>query len=341
MLANPHADPQTAATATPTLPVLDLEAYRRGATGAREQLAAELHEALTQIGFFFIVNHGVPQDLVKRVFAEAERFHALPLAEKMALKYSSSNTGYVALGGGRSRSSALDTHHKPNLNAAFFMKRERPADDPNVLAGKRLYGLNQWPKHLPGFRDTLLEYFHVMEALGKSMLPLFAMALDLPPNYLETFFQDAQATLRLSIYPPIEHEEHQYGLAPHTDGGFMTFLPQNDIPGLAIRPEGWDWMAPLAIPSSYLINSGDLLRRWSNDRFLSTSHRARNASNRNRYAIPFFFNPASDVQLECLPTCQGPDNPPKYAPVTYEAYNRWFTGNNYHSNPDEPPAPRP
>lgn len=341
MSADSGVNTSPTAAATPTLPVLDLGAYRRGDPGALTHLATELHEALAQVGFFFIVNHGVPQALIDRVFGEAERFHALPLAEKTALKYSSSNTGYVALGGGRSRSSAIDTHHKPNLNAAFFMKRERAADDPNVLAGKRLYGLNQWPQHLPGFRDTLLAYFHVMEDLGKSMLPLFAVALDLPPDYLQAFFQDAQCTLRLSIYPPIEHEDHQYGLAPHTDGGFMTFLPQNTVPGLAIRPEGSDWLEPPVIPGSYLINSGDLLRRWSNDRFLSTSHRARNESGGNRYAIPFFFSPTSDVPLECLPSCQGPDNPPKYAPITYEAYNRWFTGNNYRSNPDEPPAPPP
>ena len=323
----PESTSHAQAATQPALPVLDLEPYLRDDPGACAQLAVDVHDALTQVGFFFIVNHGIPQDLIDRVFHEAARFHDLPLDAKMALQRNAANAGYVPLGGGRSRSSALDAHHKPNLNAAFFMKRDR--------------GQNQWPGGVPGFRETLLDYFHAMETLGKRCLPLFAMALDLPPEYFDAFFHEPECTLRLSIYPPIAHEEHQYGLAPHTDGGFITFLPHNDVPGLSIRPEGWDWMEPPALPGSYLVNSGDILQRWTNDRFLSTSHCAFNASGRNRYAIPYFFNPTPDVLIECLSTCHGPDTPPKYSPITYAAYNRWFTNNNYRSDPNEPPVPRP
>ncbi len=326
MQSESTTDAQSAMQAA--LPVLDLEPYLQDVPGAREQLAADLHDALTQVGFFFIVNHGIPQDLIDRVFNQAARFHELPLDEKVALKRNAANAGYVALGGGRSRSSAIDSHHKPNLNAAFFMKRDSKQN-------------NQWPNGLPGFQDILIDYFHQMETLAKRCLPIFATALDLPPDYFSPFFNDPECTLRLSIYPPIEHEEHQYGLAPHTDGGFITFLPQNEIPGLSIRPEGWDWIEPPVIPGSYLVNSGDILQRWSNDRFLSTSHCALNASDRNRYAIPYFFNPTADALVECLPSCQGPDAPPKYAPITYAAYNQWFTNNNYRSDPNTPPKPRP
>jgi isopenicillin N synthase-like dioxygenase len=330
-----------AATAPLTLPILDLGPYLQQAPGALEPLAGALRDALERIGFFFLINHDIPQCLIDRVFAEAARFHALPLEDKMPLALSPSNTGYLRLGQSRSRASAIDGHKKPNLNAAFFMKRDRTPDDPDVVAGKALRGLNQWPTNLPGYRETLLEYFDAMEALGKRLLPLYATALELPPEYFAPAFTEPQVTLRLSHYPVMKHDAHQYGLAPHTDAGFMTFLPQNEVPGLAIRPAGYDWMEPPVLPGSFLVNSGDILRRWTNDRFLSTSHRVLNSSGRDRYAIPFFFDPNTDTVIECLPTCQSVDRPPRYPPVTYEQYLLWFTSSNYHTDTAQPVAPRP
>lgn len=337
----PVAAPDAPATAPLTLPILDLGPYLQDVPGAREHLAERLRYALEHIGFFFIINHGIPQRLIDRVFAEAARFHALPLEEKLPLALSPSNTGYLRLGQSRSRASALDGHKQPNLNAAFFMKRDRSPEHPDVVSGKPLRGLNQWPTNLPGYRETLREYFDAMEALGKRLVPLYAVALDLPPDYFAASFAEPQVTLRLSHYPVLEHGEHQYGLAPHTDSGFMTFLPQNDIPGLAIRPEGYDWMEPPVLPGSFLVNSGDILRRWTNDRFLSTSHRVLNSSGRDRYAIPYFFDPNTDTVIECLPTCQGPARPAQYPPVPYEEYLLWFTNSNYHTDAAQPVAPRP
>lgn len=339
--AQVHSSATSHAAATLTLPILDLGPYLRHEAGALQHLAGALRQALEHIGFFFLINHGIPQILIDRVFAEAARLHALPLDDKMALSLSASNTGYLSLGRSRSRASALDGHKKPNVNAAFFMKRDRTPDDPDVVSGKPLRGLNQWPKNLPGYRETLVEYFHTMEALGKRLVPLYAVALDLPKDYFEPSFRKPQVTLRLSHYPVIEHDEHQYGLAPHTDAGFMTLLPQNEVPGLAICPEGYEWMEPPVLPGSFLVNAGDILRRWTNDRFLSTSHRVLNSSGRDRYAIPYFFDPNTDTVIECLPTCQGPDNPPKYPPVTYENYLLWFTSSNYHTDATQPVAPRP
>jgi len=317
------------------IPVLDLGAYLAGAPGSAGALAKALRAALEQVGFYSIVNHGVPQALVEDVFAEARRFHALPLEEKLRLKMTKHNTGYVPLGGGVSKASSIATVKKPNLNAAFFMKRDRPPEHPDVLNGVLFRGLNQWPEGLPGFRDKLREYFGVMEALCHRLLPLYAWALDLPGGFFDEPFHEAQITLRLSHYPPVAHEDEQFGLAPHTDSGFMTLLPDNEVEGLSIRPPGGDWLDVPRVPGSFLVNSGDTLKRWTNDRFLSTQHRVRVASRRDRYAIPFFFDPRTDYVIECLPTCQGPDNPPRYAPITYEKYLAWFMGRNYHGLSDE------
>src|SRR5439155_21064645 len=121
------------ATERATIPVLDLGPFLGGAPCAMDATAAALRDALERVGFFFIVNHGVPWALVSEVFAEARRFHALPLDEKLALKMSKHNTGYVAVGSGVSNASRIATARKPNLNAAFFMKRDRPPDHPDVV----------------------------------------------------------------------------------------------------------------------------------------------------------------------------------------------------------------
>ncbi|MDP6345352.1 MAG: 2-oxoglutarate and iron-dependent oxygenase domain-containing protein, partial [Alphaproteobacteria bacterium] len=312
-----------------SLPILDLGGYFAGDRSALPALAGQLRDALENIGFLMIVNHGVPQALIDRVYAEAARFHALPLADKLKLAMSRFNTGYVALGGGVSHASDLVDAPKPNQNAAFFVKRERLPNDPDVLAGKPHRGLNQWPDDLPGYRDTLLDYFATMEAMAQRLLPIYALALDLPADYFDGYFDPAQITLRLSHYPPMTAEDGLYGLAPHTDSGFMTLLPANDVPGLSIRPRGGDWQSAPRVPGAFIVNSGNMLRRWSNDRFLSTPHRVVNQSGGDRYAIPLFFDPNTERILECLPTCQSEDKPPLYEPITYGDYLTWFMNKNY------------
>ena len=145
--------------------------------------------------------------------------------------------------------------------------------------------------------------------LAHRLLPLYAHALDLPGGWFDEHFVDPSATLRLSHYPVIDHEDSQWGLAPHTDSTFMTLLPANDVPGLWIRPEGYDWIEPPALPQSFLINSGDILRRWTNDRFLSTGHRVMNASGKDRFAMPFFYGARDDALIEAIPTCVSGGNP--------------------------------
>ena len=324
---------------TATIPLLDLGPFLAGQPGAREAMAMELREALAHVGFFFIANHGVPWTLVDEVFAEARRFHALSLEAKERLRMSRHNTGYVALGGGISHASTIAGARKPNLNAAFFMKRDRAPDHPDVVNDVPLRGLNQWPDGLPGFREKLNEYFATMERLCVRLLPLYERAFGLPDGFFAEPFHEAQITLRLSHYPRTPAEEEQFGLAPHTDAGFMTLLPDNDVPGLEIRPAGWDWVPAPARPHCFLVNSGNILRRWTNDRFRSTEHRVLPSSTRDRYAIPFFFDPRTDVIVECLPTCQGPDDPPKHPPVAYGDYLVWFMNRNYHGATAEAPRP--
>ena len=134
-------------------------------------------------------------------------------------------------------------------------------------------------------------------------------------------------------------DENEFGLAPHSDTSFMTLLAQNKVPGLSIRLPNGTWVDAPALPGSFLVNGGDMLRRWTNERFLATPHRVINRSGQERYAIPFFFDCAYTTRMACLPTCTGPGNPPRYEPMTYPEYMVWYRNLNY-GQPEEAPKGR-
>jgi isopenicillin N synthase-like dioxygenase len=322
------------------IPVLDLGDYMAGKPGAREAVAAELRQACENIGFFFISGHGVEQTLIDATFAASGDFHALPEADKLALKANEHNIGYMAYGASTSRASKVhEGELKPNLVAAYFLKRDLPLDHPDVIANKRFRGANQWPGDLGSFRQTCVTYMNAMEALCLKLMPLYALALDLPADFFADAFREPQYALRLSHYPPSEAEENQFGVSAHTDSSFMTLLAQNDVAGLQIRSTEGDWIDAPPVPGTFVVNSGDMLRRWSNHRFLSTPHRAKaSAPGTDRYAIPFFFDATADHVMACLPSCQSADNPPRYEPTTYMDYMLWFARQNYAHFRDEKKA---
>ena len=311
----------------PAIPVLDAEDFLLGRPNALARLARELGGALENVGFYYLRGHGVSRALIDRVFDASRRFHAQPLAKKMALRANEHNVGYMPVNGYVSRSSRVETSTKPNLVEAFFAKRDLPSDHPDVIAHKRYRCVNQWPERLPEFRETVVAYCDAMESLCLRLLPVYATALDLEPDYFEEAFREPQYTLRLSHYPPSETgDADQYGVAPHTDSSFLTMLAQSELPGLSIRLVDGTWAQAPVLPDAFLVNSGDMLRRWTNHRFLSTPHRVVNRNpGRDRYAIPFFFDATIDFPMACLPTCCDEHNPPRYEPSTYLDYMLWFT----------------
>jgi isopenicillin N synthase-like dioxygenase len=312
------------------IPVIDVSGVLSGAPGAVERAAAQLRHAYEDVGFWFMAGHDVPQSLIDRSFAEARRFHALPLETKMALKANQHNVGYLPMRGSTTRHSKLNANNKPNLLQGFLIKRDLPADHPDVIAGKLYRSQNQWPDDLPGFRETCVAYCDAVEGLALRLLPVYASALDLPPDYFVPAFLEPQYTLRLAYYPAQEVvEENEFGIAPHIDSTFMTLLAQNRVPGLEVRTNSGRWIEAPAMPGTFLVNSGELLRRWTNDRFIATPHRVINRSGGDRYSIPFFFDASIDYKMSCLPSCTGPGNPPRYEPTSYMDYQIWFQRQNY------------
>jgi isopenicillin N synthase-like dioxygenase len=148
--------------------------------------------------------------------------------------------------------------------------------------------------------------------------PSFAVALGLDPGHLSLFSRTKHANLRFLHYPPQKGmEDNTFGQAPHTDNSFMTALARTDVPGLAVRLASGEWLPPPVIPGTFLINLGNIMRRWSNDRFLSTPHGVLNDSDADRYSIAFFYSPNPDAVIECLPSCVDAGNPPRYPPAVY------------------------
>ena len=316
---------------TNTIPVIDVADYLAGRAGALQETAKRVREALTTVGFLVITGHDVPHTLIEQTFGEAKRLHDLPMSAKFALKLNEHNNGYMAMGRYAVWTSDVNKNDKPDLNEAFFIKRERAPDDPLRQSGRRFVGANVWPDEaeLPGFRSRALEYADTMDAFARRMLPAVSVGLDLPPDWFDEAFCESQFSFRLSHYPPVAAAANQFGIAPHTDSNFMTFLAQTDVPGLQVRMPSGEWLDVPYIPGSFAVNSGDMMRRWTNGRFKSTPHRASPPVGRHRYAIPFFLGPQFDWVIGCLPTCTDADNPPQWPPITYAEWQKYWYDANY------------
>ncbi len=319
------------AEVTRTIPVIDVGPAFRGEPGALDAVAAEVRRACERIGFFYLAGHGVSARIVQAAFTASREFHALPLEDKLALKLNENNIGYLPVNQSMQRASTVHKATRPNFNESFFISHERGADHPAVVARVPLRGRNQWPHGHDGMRAMMVAYFKTMEALGERLLPVLARALHLPPEFFAPYFaNEAHINLRFLHYPPQEtDDDEQFGQGPHTDNSFITMLAREDVPGLAVRLPSGDWLAPPVIDGTFLVNLGNVMKRWSNDRFLSTPHGVLNDSGRDRYSIAFFYSPSPDARIEVVPTCTDRDDPPRYEPAVYRDLVLQFYNANY------------
>jgi isopenicillin N synthase-like dioxygenase len=311
------------------IPVIDVADFLAGRPGAASRAAAELRFAFETVGFYYLRGHGVPQSLIDGTYAEAARFHAQPPEAKLAVRVDEHNIGYMPIAR-KPPPNAAAQGKKPSQNEAYFLRRERTADDPDVVSNRRFHAMNKWPADLPGFRENTLCYMNALEALCRKLVRLYALALDLPETFFDACFETPHVILRMSRYPMIDGSDDTIAsLVPHTDSGFMTLLPPNKVQGLSILLPDGRWLDAPGIDDAFVVNGGDILHRWTNERFLSTPHRVRNVSGGVRYAIPFFCDPNHDTRIECLPSCQSPANPAKYPPIKFGDYALWFAAQRY------------
>ena len=303
------------------IPVLDIGPYLAGDPAAAAPVARAVARACEDTGFLVVANHGVPDRLAADTFAVAAQFFARQEADKLALRIGRYNIGYLPFGGQVVRHSPVNNNTKPNFSESFYITRDRAPDHPDIVNNKPLVGRNRWPADMPEFRAATMAYYAAMEAMTTRLVPIVALALGLPSGYFAGAFAEPNCTIRLIHYPPHPSpEDNEFGFAPHTDNNFLTFLAQSALPGLEVRTAEGEWLRPPAVPGTFVVNTGAMLARYSNDRFRATPHRVINRNGAARYAIPLFLGPNHDAVVEPVPTCVGPGNPPRYEPTTYGAF---------------------
>lgn len=296
--------PQARAPHPGEIAIIDLSDIDSPDPAKRARLAEEVSRASREVGFFYIVNHGIQPAAVKRMFDVAEEFFGLPLEAKNEVSISKSPLfrGYIP-----SNHIGVDQKLKANLQEAFQIHLDLPANDPDVVAGKPMHGANPWPSAMPSLRADMTDYQQRLWALGQKLLPLFAIGLGLPEDTFAKFFQKPMIMLRVLHYPPQAPDDstESIGTRAHTDTGVITILAQDTVGGLEILTKGGEWITVPPIPDSYVVNIGEMMKAWSDAIFTSTPHRVVNRYGLERYSVPFFVNPDYDTVF--APLVKNPD----------------------------------
>lgn len=298
-----------------SLPLISVAGLNSEDPAVRAETARQLGVACREIGFFYAIDHGIPEDVMAGAFANSKRVFELPLETKqaMSIKKSPHNRGYVAMADEK-----LNPEAGADMKEAFNIGTDFPADHPDVLAGKPFLGVNFWPP-IDGWRDAMLGYFDACLNLGRLIHKGFAIDLGLPEDFFAQHLDSPIATLRMLRYPAsagqIDREDG--GAGAHTDYGNVTLLATDKVAGLQVLTRQGQWIDAPHVPGAFVCNIGDCLMRWSNDTYVSTPHRVR-PPEQERYSIAFFLevNPDSIVD----PRDVIPGEAPKYEPITCAEY---------------------
>jgi isopenicillin N synthase-like dioxygenase len=311
-----------------TVPTIDISNFETDSVEAKRKVADQLAGALENVGFFVITGHGVPDQKVTSLVENARGFFAEPLETKNRAKAGSAgntNRGYfpheaetlaiAAENGGK---------RLPDLKEAFVAGREDASTDVMSLTGAdTAYAPNIWPSDMPAFKEAMTSYYGELSSLTHRLLRVFAYTLDLPSDYFAGSFQDHPSILRVINYPARTNAPppDQLRAAAHTDFGAITILKEGDATGgLQVKTKKGDWIDIRSAPGSFVINIGNVMMRWTNDRWISNLHRVVNPQTEagwknSRISIPYFVHPRPNAVIDCLPGCASGDQAPKYPPI--------------------------
>lgn len=311
-------------------PVFDLSRFERAAASDKPALGAEVDRICRDTGFLAISGHGVPQAVIDAAWEAARAFFDLPAKEKDKSRAPYAGYPYGYLGPGAealAKSKGVDT--PPDLKESF---NGGPLSVPPGLTDKDAlafcYAPTIWPELPAGFRPAWEAYYAAMEDLARRIMRVFAVALSLPEESFEPAIDRPISALRALNYPEqrIAPEAGQLRAGAHTDYGSLTILlPQTGSGGLQILAPDGNWRDVPPVEGAFLINIGDLMALWTNDRWVSTLHRVVNPDSaegrvRRRQSFAFFHQPNWHQEIECLPSCLGPDGAAGYQPVRSGPY---------------------
>jgi isopenicillin N synthase-like dioxygenase len=300
-----------------------------------EALTQEIDQACTEIGFFVLVNHGMPQATIDRMHALAQAFFDLPIEEKLkvARPKPEVNRGFIASGG-----ESLARLNGGGKNAPADYKEVftiGPIDFPSepYYTGPAAYPSfypNLWPERPEGLKRAMIDYWNSIAKIEDRVMRIFERALGLQVGYFADKLDKRINMMRMIDYPPFADPPlpGQFRAGAHTDLGMFGMVNQgNDVAGLEVQDRHGNWIAPSIRRDGFICNLGDLLARWTNRRWVSTPHRVANppagaGSSARRTSIVYFTTPNYDAVVACLPTCLKPGEQPLYPPTTVDAYRR-------------------
>jgi len=277
-----------------SIPVIDVAPLFEG-PGGEQRIGRQLLETVDQIGFFYIKNHGIPTTLIDGVFSVAERFFSAPREDKRSVCVRDSHRGFLPIG-----EATMSGNENKDLKESFVWGWNVAADDPDIGSSGAMLAANRWPGFLPEMSGVLTRYIETINTLGIRLLRAFAAGLELEHDYFVRHFSKPLTRAAILYYPPQPEKmsETQFGVGTHTDYGCITLLYQDGTGGLQVRHRNGEWLTAHPIPGTYVVNVGDLLHRWSNDRFISNPHRVVNASGKARYSVPVFVDPDWDTVID-------------------------------------------
>lgn len=297
------------------LPIVDLSPFLGGDEIGKKAVAKEFAKAFEGTGFAIITEHGVPEALSDAVYAAMTAFfdQSIDIKQQYTPSEVAKGRGYLPMGV-ESVAKTLTGETPPDLCEALVFAGPHRASSVSH---------NIWPDAPQGLTKLVEDWTGEIIKLNESLVRLSALALDLPEDYFSAAYADPSLTLRFVNYPdqemPPKPGQLRYG--EHHDYGTLTILRQDSAPGgLEIRDEDGVWKEAPVIPNSFVINVGDLLARWTNNRWRSTLHRVSNPArdltgSTKRLSMVAFTGPHEDWEVACLPSCKSEDNPAQFEPV--------------------------
>jgi isopenicillin N synthase-like dioxygenase len=319
------------------IPLLDLSPYYEVAAagasadsaGLRPLLQA-IDAALRDIGFMCIRGHRVLPEIVAETQDTAFGFFDLPAAQKETVRALRHRTrGYTPLGDHSLGYTMAREGAVPPPPDTFERYRIGPFDlpDDEYTRSRRdtVFAPNVWPDDVtPAFRPVMSSYYRLMSGLARDLMRLFALALGLPAEWYDHRIDREMSALAINHYPAAASEPSpgQMRASAHTDYGTLTIVAPTAAPGgLQVMTRNGGWESVSVAPGTFVVNIGDLMAQWTNDRWVSTLHRVVNpersdAARSRRLSLVYFHQPNEDALIECIPTCVDQAHPARYAPVT-------------------------
>jgi isopenicillin N synthase-like dioxygenase len=312
-------------------PVVDISSFASAPRSTKQSLAIRVDEVCRRTGFLAVVEHRIPEEVIAGARSTAKRFFDLPLVKKLEVKmpHVGYPYGYAPLQT-EALAGSLGDETPPDLKESFSIgPLDRLPVDSEYPDLDFRFAPNLWPTEPIELKAAWSAYYRAMSKLAARLMQIFAVALDLQEDFFEDKFDQHSSAMRALNYPrqSTPPKPGQLRAGAHTDYGSMTVLLSEDPGGLEIyTPEG-EWLAVPSLPGAFIINIGDLLARWTNDRWVSTLHRVvcpppDEGGPQQRQSIAFFHQPNWDAEICCLPTCLAPGEKARYAPVSSGAHLR-------------------